>query len=298
MITYVRTNIFESNAQVLVNTVNTVGVMGKGLALQFKKLYPEMFASYQKLCDNKSLSIGKLQIYRTPNKWILNFPTKADWRQPSKIEYIELGLQKFVANYELQGVSSISFPMLGCGNGNLEWSVAKPIMEKYLKNLPMEVFVHISEADALKPEHTNQSEIENWLKSTPEYLSSTEFLTHLRQKYSGLLNHIDKLGLQIDVSIEQVDEEVAFCLKYNSSKVCLAETTLVNIWQALKNDGVCQREMLSSELVEHSDAVMAFLSELEYIALTQIGDGETQVAVRLLAYKQPIENSLKEQFAA
>jgi O-acetyl-ADP-ribose deacetylase (regulator of RNase III) len=158
MITYIRTNIFESNAQVLVNTVNTVGVMGKGLAKEFKRLYPEMFKTYQKFCEEGTLTVGKLQVYKTPNKWILNFPTKANWRSPSKLEYIEQGLQKFVDNYERLGVKSVAFPMLGCGNGGLSWEdEVKPLMQKYLSDLPIEIFIHIAKQDAYKPEHTNQS---------------------------------------------------------------------------------------------------------------------------------------------
>ena len=96
MITYVRGNIFEAPAQTLVNTVNTVGVMGKGIALTFKSIYPEMFRQYVELCDAGELDIGRLFLYRTSNKLILNFPTKKHWRNPSKLEYIEAGLQTFV----------------------------------------------------------------------------------------------------------------------------------------------------------------------------------------------------------
>lgn len=157
MITYVRTNIFESNAQVLVNTVNTVGVMGKGLAKEFKRIYPDMFKQYQKFCEEGLLTVGKLQIYKTPNKWVLNFPTKANWRSPSKLENIEQGLQKFVDNYDRLAIKSIAFPMLGCGNGGLSWEdEVKPLMEKYLKDLPIEIFIHTAKQDAYKPEHYNR----------------------------------------------------------------------------------------------------------------------------------------------
>jgi len=298
MITYVRTNIFESNAQVLVNTVNTVGIMGKGLAKEFKRLYPDMFASYQRFCENKELTVGKLQIFRTSNKIILNFPTKKHWRNASEIEYIESGLKKFVDNYEAQGITSIAFPMLGCGNGGLDWNVVKPIMEKYLKRLPIEVFIHIAKKDELKPEHINQSEIDTWLRSEPQYLSSIEFFAHLKQKFSGLLNSIHKLDMNIEITIESIDEEEAFCLQRAETRLCMTESTLANIWRTLKNDGVLRKEMLSSELAEYSNVVMAFLSELDYITLTQIGDDNAEIAVRILAFKQPIDTQEKELFVA
>ncbi|MFH1086302.1 MAG: macro domain-containing protein, partial [Chloroflexota bacterium] len=117
MILYVTGSLFQSPAQVLVNTVNTVGVMGKGVALEFKRLYPDMFAEYRRLCETGQLAVGKLWLYRSPNKWILNFPTKEHWRNPSRVEYVETGLDAFRRNYSRMGIRSIAFPPLGCGNG-------------------------------------------------------------------------------------------------------------------------------------------------------------------------------------
>lgn len=145
MIKYIKGDLFSSPAQVLVNTVNLDGVMGKGIALKFKKLYPEMFKKYQSFCENKMLEIGKLWLYKSETKWILNFPTKIHWRNPSKIEYIEKGLQKFVAMYREKNITSIAFPKLGCGNGGLKWEDVKPLMDHYLKNLPIDIYVYEDE---------------------------------------------------------------------------------------------------------------------------------------------------------
>ncbi len=143
MIMYVESNLFDSPAQVLVNPVNTVGVMGKGLALQFKQQYPEMFTNYQRFCESGALTVGKLYLYKTPGKWVLNFPTKKNWRNKSQLAYIEVGLQKFVATYQEKGIESISFPQLGAGNGGLDWErEVKPLMEKYLGELPITVYIH------------------------------------------------------------------------------------------------------------------------------------------------------------
>ena len=144
MITYVVGDLFTSPAKVLVNTVNTVGVMGKGIAYDFKRIYPEMFEEYQKLCKQKKFNVGQLWLYKTPHKWILNFPTKKHWRGKSKMEYIEAGLQKFVDTYDSKGMLSVSFPMLGCGNGGLDWEKqVQPLMENYLADLPIDIFIHI-----------------------------------------------------------------------------------------------------------------------------------------------------------
>jgi O-acetyl-ADP-ribose deacetylase (regulator of RNase III) len=142
MLSYVRVSLFESPAQTLVNTVNLVGVMGKGIAREFKSHYPAMFAEYKKLCDSKQLKIGALHLWRGHPQWVLNFPTKTTWKQPSRLEYVEAGLVRFRDTYEQMGVTSISFPPLGCGNGNLSWSDVRPLMEKYLKPIPIPVYIH------------------------------------------------------------------------------------------------------------------------------------------------------------
>ncbi|QIL42379.1 macro domain-containing protein [Pedobacter sp. HDW13] len=136
-------NIFESEAQTLVNTVNCVGVMGKGLALQFKRRYPHMFRVYEDLCHKQLFDIGKLWLYKTEHKWVLNFPTKYDWRQPSKEEYLEEGLQKFMQTYQLRGITSVAFPLLGASNGKIDPNRSLEIMRKYLDecNIPVSIYL-------------------------------------------------------------------------------------------------------------------------------------------------------------
>src|ERR671924_200654 len=102
-------DIFDSKAQVLVNPVNCKGRMGKGLALAFKQRYPDMFAAYQQDCRDGKLRIGRPTLYKTSTPWILNFPTKDHWRDDSRMEYLEEGLQYFVAHYKQLGIKSIAF---------------------------------------------------------------------------------------------------------------------------------------------------------------------------------------------
>jgi O-acetyl-ADP-ribose deacetylase (regulator of RNase III) len=144
MLTYVTISLFESPAQALVNTVNTVGVMGKGIAAVFKGLYPEMYREYRRLCQDNKLAVGMLYVYRTPNKLVVNFPTKHHWRERSQVSYIEAGLEKFVARYSDYGISSVSFPQLGCGHGELNWpKQVQPVMERYLRDLSIPVYIHL-----------------------------------------------------------------------------------------------------------------------------------------------------------
>lgn len=142
MVEYVCGNIFDSRAQTLVNTVNCKGVMGKGLALEFKKRYPDMYDDYVKRCRAGEVNIGKPYLYRAKDRWILNFPTKDHWRRRSTLAYIEQGLRYFVAHYQEMGILSVAFPRLGTENGGLDWEQVQPIMERYLGNLEIDVEVY------------------------------------------------------------------------------------------------------------------------------------------------------------
>ena len=153
MLIYRRTSLLESDAQTLVNTVNCVGIMGKGLAQAFKEREPQMFAAYKRICDQHMLEPGKLWLWRGSPNWVLNFPTKLHWRNPSKLEWIKAGLEKFVSAYEAQGITEVSFPKLGCGNGNLDWDEVRPVMERYLGGLPIKVYIHDYTRDIGLPEH-------------------------------------------------------------------------------------------------------------------------------------------------
>lgn len=140
-------DIFEAETQVIVNTVNCEGVMGKGLALEFKKRYPDMFPAYQQDCKTGRLRIGRPTLYCKSEPWILNFPTKNTWRANSKLEYLEKGLEYFVTKYKEAGITSISFPKLGAQNGKLSWDEVGPLMAQYLSQTDIEVYIYIAEGD-------------------------------------------------------------------------------------------------------------------------------------------------------
>lgn len=140
MIKVLTGNIFTTQCKTIVNTVNCVGVMGAGIAYEFRLRYPAMYKKYQELCEKKLFKIGSLWIYNTGNGTnILNFPTKFDWKHPSKIEYLEKGLQKFVDTYTKKNIHSIAFPLLGASNGGLTKEQSYSTMEKYLNNLDIEI---------------------------------------------------------------------------------------------------------------------------------------------------------------
>lgn len=129
MLEFARGNLFEADVEALVNTVNTVGVMGKGIALQFSRQFPEIMPIYEAACKAGTLAVGTVQTIRLSRlsgmsgpQFIINFPTKRHWKGDSKIEYIESGLQSLRAEIEKLGISSIALPPLGCGLGGLEWT--------------------------------------------------------------------------------------------------------------------------------------------------------------------------------
>lgn len=163
MITYIEGNLFTSTAQTLVNTVNTAGVMGKGIAKGFKTYFPEMVPEYVRRCKDGSFTHGQLLLYRTPHKWVLNFPTKRHWRNPSRRDDVEAGLQTFVRTYAEQGISSVAFPQLGCGNGGLDWeSQVRPLMEQYLGDLFLDVQIIIPDRRA-EDDSPGEQQIADWL---------------------------------------------------------------------------------------------------------------------------------------
>ncbi len=134
---------FSSRAQTLVNTVNCVGVMGKGVALEFKSRYPEMFKDYLQRCESHTVKPGVPYLYADLfGLKIVNFPTKDHWRSPSRLSDVIHGLDSFVEQYQQWGITSVAFPPLGCGNGGLSWRQVGPLMFKRLFKLDMDIEIY------------------------------------------------------------------------------------------------------------------------------------------------------------
>lgn len=262
MLKYVEGDLFCSPAQVLVNTVNTVGVMGKGIALEFKKRYPEMFLHYKEQCDKHKLIIGKLLLWYEPDHWILQFPTKEHWRNPSKMEYIEKGLMAFVRKYADYNISSVAFPKLGCGNGELNWNNVKPLMEKYLKDLPIEVYIYLDKGKLDKPEHKYQNEMDDFLKENAKDLSFTgiqdmicyhTLITPIEFEHNGDLwkaywKKEKKMTFERDLKI----------IEFNTEDVH-------QIW-----DEICIKRLFSTNKEDNTDLLYSFLTRMGYLQQVKI----------------------------
>lgn len=164
MIHYKKGNLLDSSAEALVNTVNTVGVMGKGIALQFKNRFPENFKQYVAACKAKTFDVGQVLLVEEHTllgqKLIINFPTKKHWKSPSKYEYISVGLVALRDSLMNSSLSSVAIPPLGCGNGGLDWDRVKPMMEKALDRLDMDIYIYEPNDEIknlLKKEEVNRS---------------------------------------------------------------------------------------------------------------------------------------------
>jgi O-acetyl-ADP-ribose deacetylase (regulator of RNase III) len=183
---YKKGNLLEDKAQALVNTVNTVGVMGKGIALQFKEAFPNNFKVYAAACKQKELQPGKLLVFKEQTlqgeKIIINFPTKTEWFKKSEYEYIEEGLKELVKVVVDYSIKSIAIPPLGCGNGGLNWEKVKAMMERHLSTL-IDVEVNIYEPN---------KEISKILKKQPG--SGKANLTPARAMLLYSMFHYEALG--------------------------------------------------------------------------------------------------------
>lgn len=139
-------NLLEAEVEALVNTVNTVGVMGKGIALQFKKAFPKNFKEYEVACRNGEVRLGSVHVHHiggwTNPKWILNFPTKGHWRARSKLTEIEAGLDDLRNVINDNAIGSIALPPLGCGNGGLSWAEVEPLILRKLDDLDLELHIY------------------------------------------------------------------------------------------------------------------------------------------------------------
>lgn len=260
MITYLKGDLLNSPAQVLVNTVNTVGVMGKGIALEFKKKYPDVFKIYQKACEEKRLDIGKLLLWRSKTKSILMFPTKKHWRNPSKLEYIEAGLVQFAKSWDAMHIDSVAFPKLGCGNGGLKWEDVKPLMEKHLKPLPIKVYVYVDKYTESTPEHLVQNEMESWLMSQPGNIGFNFLVESMRKQLSTPKSFI----ISNNETYTAVFENDELVMK-NGDMYTINSEDLCNFWSHIRLSGVLEGQKLPEQFLPYGEILLELFHHMKYL---------------------------------
>jgi O-acetyl-ADP-ribose deacetylase (regulator of RNase III) len=220
MIRFTEGNLLEADAQALVNTVNTVGVMGKGVALMFKEAYPENFKAYEEACRSKEVQLGKMFVTERSDemfgpKWIVNFPTKAHWRFPSQMDWIVQGLEDLKRIIREKNINSIALPPLGAGNGGLAWKDVRQKIEAALGELnAVEVIVYQPTA-----KYQNVAKRLGVEKLTP----TRALIAELVRRYSLLgfdcsLLEIQKLGYFLERFVVQLGLENEMNFKFAANK--------------------------------------------------------------------------------
>lgn len=268
MLVYLESDLFTSPAQTLVNPVNSVGIMGKGLARTFKQRYPRMFEEYRRVCEAGSLRPGTFMLWRGADRWVLNFPTKTTWKLPSKLEYIEAGLERFVATYDELGVTSISFPPLGCGNGQLDWRTVQPVMERHLGGLPIPVYVHVRQVGAeFVPEHLEVA------APVPTASGYGEFLRDLRELTAAVGARFATLdrGAQFGARLA---EEGRLTIEGPEGDEVIPAEALENAWSSLQSGLLIADSQGERGSLRRSGYLLGVLAELPYVRVARAQSAE------------------------
>lgn len=219
MIELTRGNLLEAKAEALVNTVNTVGVMGKGVALMFKEAYPENFKEYEAACKNKEVKVGHMFVTERQAligpKWIINFPTKQHWRGDSKMEWIEAGLEDLKRVIAEKKIRSIAIPPLGSGNGGLNWPDVRPKIEAALGGL--------NDVNVIIYEPTDQYQNVSKRAGVEKLTPARALVAELVRRYWILgiecsLLEIQKLAYFLERSIEKLGLKNPLDLRFQADK--------------------------------------------------------------------------------
>lgn len=229
MINYTKATVFNTPSQAIVNTVNCLGVMGAGLALEFKLRYPQMYEDYRQKCQEKQVKTGALSTYKTEdNLLIINFPTKFNWRYPSKMEWLEEGLKYFTKHYQSWSIKSVAFPKLGCEHGGLDWQNVKVLMEKYLTNL-QDLDVYICLDSEFEPQGAEKVMLE-LLNQTKLWIDGLKINANISQKIIANLPRIKRFRhLQKTSGIGKETYQKLFQFLYSLAQQKLSKLELVNI---------------------------------------------------------------------
>ena len=265
-------NLFESNAQTLVNTVNCVGVMGRGVALEFRKRFPDMYSDYVRRCEAGEVRLGEPYLYpRATLPWILNFPTKDHWKSVSKLSDIVRGLDYLKERYRKWGITSLAVPPLGCGQGQLEWRVVGPTLFRHLSELdvPVELFAPFGTPHKeLQAEFLGQGGSGGYVppsRVAPALLALVEILAKIEQEpYHWPIGRI----LFQKLAYFAVEAGIPLGLKYRRGSFGPFADDLGGLITRLVNNGLIREERLGKMFAvkvgpSYPDARMAFAKDLD-----------------------------------
>lgn len=272
-----------SSAQTLVNTVNTVGVMGKGLAAAFKERYPDMYEAYKTRCDADLLKPGSIWIWKGADQWVLNFSTKKHWRKPSQLEYIRNGLLEIRASYEALGIREIAFPRLGCGNGGLNWTDVRPIMIEMLHDLPIAVFIHDYEKKLGKLEHELPL-----MQQLERAATFEEFYKDLEVEISKREGKINSIVMNSPFYVS-LDENCELRDASGCNKLLATEDDLFRIWSLLSVSSVSRFD-LPDTAQDCALKVFSVISQLSYVRPVNLANrhGRNNLALEYIRSSIPL----------
>lgn len=273
MIVYVVEELYQSPAKVLVNPINTVGVMGSGIAFDFKRFFPEMFDEYQVLCQQDRLNVGQLLLYKTAHKWILNFPEKGHYRANVHPEHIAEGLKKFVATHAEQGITSASFPMFGADDDKLDWeNEVRPILEAYLNPLPILVYVHIDETEnPFNADRRNIRAVRSWLTGQPRHVSFDKFWRDIRTIVQDKPNlklidsTMERFVVGIATGKNNKGRNVVIRSEKDPRPIFLSHSSMIDLWNYVIRTGYVLPQNLPGGLDVHARYIFSLLSQLDYV---------------------------------
>ncbi len=317
MITFTQGNLLEAGVDALVNTVNTAGVMGKGVALMFKEAFPENFKAYAAACKLGDVQVGRMFVTERQEligpKWIINFPTKKHWRQPSRIEWVEEGLEDLKRVIARKEIRSIALPPLGSGNGGLDWEDVRPKIEAALGSLP-DVQVLVYEPTTKYQNVAKRAGVE---QLTP----ARALVAELVRRYWILgiecsLLEIQKLAYFLERNIEKLELANPLDLEFSADKFGPYAPRLTHLLNRLDGSYLhCDKRLPDAGPLDviwfedaKKDKVAAYLTSPEarvyrsaLEATTELIDGfESPLGMELLAtvdwlvHRQGIEATAKE----
>ena len=300
MISYTRGNLLDAEVEAVVNTVNTVGVMGKGIALMFKEAFPENFKKYAAACKKGEVQVGRMFVTERRAligpKWIINFPTKKHWRHPTKMEWVISGLKDLKRVIEENRIRSIAVPPLGSGNGGLDWRDVRPHIETALASLPgVEVIVYEPTS-----KYQNVAKRSGVQKLTP----ARALVAELVRRYWILgiecsLLEIHKLAWLLERNIERLSPDNPLDLRFEANKYGPYAERLRHLLNALDGSYLhCDKRLSDADPMDviwfddsRKDYVNAYLRSVDakpYLgaleATTELIDGfESPLGMELLA---------------
>lgn len=243
---FTRGNILEAETEALVNTVNTVGVMGKGIALMFREKFPDNYRAYRSACRAGEVGTGKMFLTERQAligpKWIINFPTKRHWRHPSRLEWIREGLQDLRRILREKGIRSVAIPPLGCGNGRLDWPSVRAIIEEVLGDL--------DSTDIVVYQPTEQYQNIRKDSGVSTLTPARALITEMVRKYSVLgfqctLLEIQKLAWFLEWHLERLGPDNPLDLRFTAGRYGPYAHRLDHLLNSLDGSFLCSEKRIA-----------------------------------------------------